>query len=439
MLDLRVATWRIPHVSARDLEQVTIPDEDVDARLKAMRVMLDSSGIFYLSTCQRVVVVAATDIAPDVVAARASESFSDPVRPEVFSGYEAFAHLAEVAASLDSLVPGEPEVLGQMKDAFNRSVAHGLVGPDLNRILPAVLRTAKRVRHRTDLGRGKVSLIPLTLDLVDRQLTEAPTSHVAVFGTGVIGRRMLEFLRPYGETSVHVVSRTEERAAEVAGPAGVEAHAIDSFLAAPRPLSLVVLASRARDPYFTADVARSFIPPRGSLLVLDLAMPRNASDEVRAIPGVTLVQLDDLSGISERSRASREQALVRAREVLDEEVDRVREHEAKRAITNDIVDLREAVLQAAEARFDEVVKDLGERGVSPQDPDFRRWYDRTIATVLHVALARLKEDRVAEARRVPVDEADAEGDAYDGAETSDEAAADVKGGVGSKPAPEAQP
>ncbi len=415
---LRVVTWRIPRVSAKALEAVTL---DLDAAadvpvLTRLKESIGASGGMYVSTCQRVIVVLSTDASSVDVAIEARECVAsaigargDAARPEVFEGDDAFQHLAEVASSLDSLVPGEPEVMGQIKDAFTRASNLGVVGPDLKRLVPLILRTAKRVRHRTDLGRGKVSLIPLTLDLVDRQLTESPETDVVVIGTGAIGRRMLEFLKPYTappcSARLHVVSRTEERAAEIASPIDAGAIGLEAFLATPRPVSLVVLASRARDPYFTADVAQSLVPEHGNLLVLDLAMPRNATEDARTVPGVTLVQLDDLSGISARGRASRERALDRAKEVLDEEMKRVRIEDAKRGIATDIVDLREAVLAAAEARYIEALDGFRARGVGIDAPEFKRWYDRTIASVIHVALARLKHERIDDG----VDDDDAQG------------------------------
>lgn len=388
MLDgLTVLTWRIPRLRAEDLERVAIPEAHEDSLREALGVH-GVKDVLYLATCQRVVLAAAGE--PHEVERALARTLAD-VRPgtrlpsgvEAFRGFEAFAHLCEVASSLDSLVPGEAQVLGQFKAAWRRAEAAG-VDADVGRAMPLVFRTAKRIRAQSDLFRGKVSLVPLTVDLLAEHL-KGESRAVAVVGTGQIGQRMLDLAQQHKPTDLVVVSRERPRAEEIAARTHARAEDLQRFLEAPPALDVLVLATRAGTAFFTDRHAELMARARDGplpLLVLDLSLPRNADERVRKVDGVRLVQMDELAAVAEKGRRGRLDAVGHARALLGAELARVRRELETRAETPDIVKLRQELEAAARARLE-----VGRR-LAVQEADARRfekWYWQTVRHLAHVA------------------------------------------------------
>jgi len=391
--DLCVVTWRIPRVRAEDLERVVVPESHEDA----LRDALAAHGVphsFYVATCQRVL-LAAQGRAADVerALARAVADVRPGHRPpeggESFQGFEAFAHLCEVASSLDSLVPGEAQVLGQCKAAWRRAEAAG-VDAGVGRALPLVFRTAKRIRAQSDLFRGKVSLVPLTAELLDEHLAE-PGRTVAIVGTGQVGQRMVDLAQARRPGRLLVVSRDRERAREVAARRHAESRDLQAFLEESPALDVLVLATRAGSAFLTAQHAERLVRSRNGsahpLLVLDLSLPRNADEAVRKVQGVRLVQMDDLAGLAERGRRGRRDAVGQARTLLGAELARVRRDLEDRAESGSVVQLRSELEEAARVRL-ATGRRLGVSG--PDDERFEKWYWQTVRHLAHVAQQRAK-------------------------------------------------
>lgn len=401
MLDgLVVLTWRIPRVRAEDLEKLAVPE----AHEQPLREALAANGVkdaFYVATCQRIVLAA--DGETRAVESAFARALADvhpgarlPEGGEAFRGFEAFAHLCEVSSSLDSLVPGEAQVLGQFKAAWARADAAGVAaakrGADapggvlsdasVGRAMPLVFRTAKRIRSQSDLFRGKVSLVPLTVDVLAEHLKGEKRS-IAVVGTGQIGQRMLDFAAQHKPTEVHVVSRERPRAVEVADRRGAVAHGLQEFLEAPPRVDVVVLATRAGTAYFTPQHAERLVALRNGgppLLVLDLSMPRNADERVGKVDRVRLVQMDDLAAIAEKGRNGRRNAVGHARALLGAELARVRRELEARSDTSDVVRLRAEIEAAALARLE-----VGRRLPVQDRARFEKWYWQTVRHLTHVA------------------------------------------------------
>lgn len=386
MLDgLVVLTWRIPRVRAEDLERLAVPE----AHEQPLREALAANGVrdtFYIATCQRVV-LAAEGATADVERAFA-RALADvhpgarlPEGGEAFRGFEAFAHLCEVSSSLDSLVPGEAQVLGQFKAAWARAEAAG-VDASVGRAMPLVFRTAKRIRSQSDLFRGKVSLVPLTVDVLAEHL-QGDKRAIAVVGTGQIGQRMLDFAAKHAPTEVHVVSRERPRAMEIAERRGATPHSLQEFLQSPPRVDVLVLASRAGTAYFTPQHAERLVALRNGgppLLVLDLSIPRNADSLVAKVDRVRLVQMDDLAAIAEKGRRGRRDAVGHARALLGAELARVRRELEARADTSDVLRLRAEIEAAALARLE-----VGRRLPVQDRARFEKWYWQTVRHLTHVA------------------------------------------------------
>lgn len=399
--ELRVATWRLPHCTTPQLEAVArlgaTSGKGTVATLAGLRDELGLDQLYYLATCQRVLLAfrdPAGEVTPEKLWQQVSGRLgweTPPVGPpEFFGGEAAFAHLCEVASSLDSLVPGEPQVLGQFKEAYHTCKQAGLAGPELERWLPKVLRVAKRVRSRTKLFTGSVSLIPLTSRFIQEAVSEARRGcgQVAVVGTGPIGQALLAKLSRHPGLQLYCVSHRRERAEEVSGEA--LPLSLAEFLAEPPCLDGLALATRAEEPFLGLGQVERIMArrcpghPGSGLRVLDLAMPRNARPEIGELEGVRLVQMDDLVELAEQGRESRRAALTQAREVLAKELALLRRERWKAAHRERIMALRGSLEAAAKERLASFPGDA-------RNPKVKRWMEQTLKGLIHVAQTQMLE------------------------------------------------
>ena len=387
MDELSVLTWRIPRASTNDVETATLPAHDRVDALTRLRDAVGAREMVYIPTCQRVALVLLH--APDDAAQRAVTAYHalgrDLPLPEFHRGRAAFHHLAETAASLDSLVVGEPQILGQVKEAARLSDEAGLSGAGLRHVFNLVLRAAKAVRTDTDLFRGKVSLIPLTEELVDAHLGSRAAAEVAILGTGQIGQRMIDVVKRYPHARIHLVSRTPERAHELARTHNATGHALADLLAAPPARFDVIACAMSTDAPLLreADLERLCAP--GALL-LDLSVPRNIDPDAH-IPSARLVQMDDLSRMSQEAKAARQAEIDHARRILDDQLDLIENAYAERKLAHD--------LAALSRRFEEVASERLARaaaeGIPLDGPDGRKWFDQTLRALLHEATTTVKK------------------------------------------------
>lgn len=386
MEKLKVLTWRVPRASAADVEAAALPEADREVLLRDLRAAAGAPEMVYVPTCQRVVVTmldAPEDAAERVRAFYAERLGRQLPDPETHEGFGAFAHLAEVASSLDSLVVGEPQVLGQFKAAAQRCDESGLSGAALRHVHGLVFRAAKAVRHETALFKGKVSLVPLTETLLSEHLREVDRPRVAVVGTGQIGERMVELIKGhYPEAELHVVSRSAERAHEVAAVHDAAGLTLNQFLEQPPArLDVVALALGADAPFLSAKQMEAMALER-PLLVLDLAVPRNAEAVDHPVANLRLVQMDDLVRMSEVSKAGRQAEIDAARQVLRRELNRIEAEYEERKLAHDLAELAR--------RFEAVAAERLARATEAGDAVDAKWYDQTVRALLHEATAAVK-------------------------------------------------
>lgn len=375
-------TWRVPKADAAILEAATVPECGAGPGLEQMRRRLGVPHLFYLATCQRVIWV--LEDAPEDAGCRLQEAYAelwgtDVPAPDRHDRFDAFQHLCTVASSLDALVPGEPQVLGQVRDAVRQCDGEGLLGPGLRHLFDHVLRTAKEVRAQTGLFRGKVSLLPLAEEPV-REALSGPAPTAAVLGTGEIGMRTVRFLRRIApDVRLQAVSRDDERARAFAAEHDAQPRTLEAFLEAPAP-DLVMCAMDVQRPVLSGGHLASWAEAQ-PLTVVDLALPRN-TERPPGAPDLTLIQMDDLMRRREASLARREAAYADAQRILADAVDRVR-HE---------YDLRchASTLHRLTRRFEEVAELRWKEAMLAGDDNVRKWYDQTVRALLHEAVEVVK-------------------------------------------------
>jgi len=245
---------------------------------------------------------------------------------------EAVRHLCRVAASLDSLIVGEGQIAGQVKQAFELAQKLGTTGPLLNALFPHALRAAKRVRTETGIAQGHVSVSSVAVDYCRQVFDHFGDKTVLVIGAGKMGRLTLKHLRGLRPGRILVTNRNPERAAEVAAGCGGEPVPWEQLDDALAGADVVLSTTGAPDPVVPRRRFEERVRPRrsGTLVVLDIAVPRDFDPAIHDGDRVCLFNIDDLTRVREQTLAERRRHAGPAEAIVEQEVRRFVEDWARR-------------------------------------------------------------------------------------------------------------
>lgn len=311
-------------------EQVSFNPESLgDALLSLGQVAGVREGAI-LSTCNRTeCYCAVTDVSAAgeaVVQWLSNFHGMDPetVRPYLYryEGREAVTHLFRVAGSLDSLVVGEPQILGQLKEAYHQAYATGTVGPLLNRLFHYAFKVGKRVRSETAIGGAAVSVSYAAVELARRIFGDLSHSRALLIGAGETVQLAARHLRDQGASLV-VANRTLARAEGLADDVGGHAVGLDAVPRTLQQVDMVLTSTGAPDPIiepqWVSDAQRA--RKRQALFLVDLAVPRDIPTEVEDISGVYLYSVDDLEAVVADNVQARRQEAEAAEQVVQSMVE----------------------------------------------------------------------------------------------------------------------
>jgi len=410
------------------LEQMTVDAERLPKLLDALGSAEHISEVVVLSTCNRTEVYLVAERfhgAYDEV----RDFFSDLtfLPPERFADSlyvhydgEAVRHLFDVAAGLDSAVPGEHEVLGQVRTAWDVARVEGACGRHLNLLFRHALEVGKRARSETSIAQRVTSVSQAAVVLAAEELGDLSGRNAVLVGAGGMGRAVAGFLLDAGVASLTVANRSPEGAAELVAAVGAEGGG-DRCVTVPlaevesrlRGADLVVTATGAPEALLGVAAVAAAVEGRSDDLVLvDIGVPRDVDPAVAAVEGVRLLDMACVSALTDASLAERHREVAAVRVIVDDEVDRfvaiatAREVDpVVRALRERVEAVRAAELERLAGRFAE----LDEQQVRAVDELTRA----VVAKLLHEPTLRLKAsagsslgDRLAESVRDLFDLAD---------------------------------
>lgn len=242
------------------------------------------------------------------------------------SDREALDHLFRVACGLDSMVLGEGQVLGQLKRALVQAQQAGVVDASLQVIMRGAIRAGKRVRDETALGRNPVSVSHAAVAQACALLGSLAGREVLLVGAGEMNEVALRLLRNQGIGRAYLASRTRERAVRLARPLGAEAIDVATVDEVIDGVDLIICSSSAPHHVLELDDVRRLQSRRGErpLVIVDIAVPRDVDPRAGDVPGVHLINLDDLQTIARENIEGRKGSIPAAERILDEELHRVR-------------------------------------------------------------------------------------------------------------------
>ncbi len=372
-------------------ERLDFSSRDVGAAVEALCARSAGAESVVLSTCNRSeLYVAAEDVAQarqELVRFLADYHHvpADQFVPHLFAREDdqVAHHLFRVAAGLDSLVVGEPQVLGQVKDAFQVASARRCAGPFLNKLFTSSFAVGKRVRSETALGEGAVSVSFVAVQLARKIFGKLDGRHVLVIGAGEMGKLTAQHLRGQGVGEIAITSRTLARAEELAEAVGGRAVSWMDLTAELAQADIVITATGSQQPLVTRATVEAVMRRRrrGPLFVIDIALPRDVEAGVGDIEQVFLYNVDDLQAIVQENITRRSAEIQRAEEIVAEEVGRFMAWRRSRSVVPTVVALRQ--------RFDGIRKAELQR-LEPKlanlDPDARARVDEVTRLIVEKLL-----------------------------------------------------
>jgi glutamyl-tRNA reductase len=320
-------------------EQVAIPRESLAV---TGNVFLEIPGVteaMILSTCNRVEILTVAEPEADVAGFlhrhfRIEPSVLDPHLYEYRDG-EAVRHLFRVAASLDSMVVGEPQILGQVKDAYTVARAAGTVLAQLEPLLQSAFAAAKKVRTETEIGSSTVSIASVAVDLAQKIFGSLSGKTVFLVGAGKMSELAARHLIRQGAGTILVTNRTEERAREMArrfddaansggGKAALQVVRWEEMKAAAAQADIVITSTGAPAPIFRKEDGQAFLHKRKNrpMFFIDIAVPRDVDPEMNRLEGIFLYDIDDLQSVAAAHLAERTREASDAEAVIAVEVER---------------------------------------------------------------------------------------------------------------------
>ncbi len=344
-------------------EQCACRAEDVSRALVEMQTRGAKEALI-LSTCNRVEVTAtlgdeagADTLVESIVSWQASLTV-EAIRPYLYVLEEkaAIRHLFRVASSLDSMIVGEPQILGQLKQAYAQANEQGTIGSMLDTVLTRAFHVAKRIRSETEIGQNAVSVSYAAVELARDIFGSLNRKRVLVIGAGKMSEGAARHLLGAGAAEILITNRTPERAAALAIAFRGEVVPYELFPQRLAEADIVITSSAAPDYVLTREMVRRAIEARKNqpMFLIDIAVPRNIDPSVNSVEHAFLYDIDDLQRLAERNMQARQEVAEQAEAIVTEEVARLEARLRERQLTPTILGLQEeleAIRQDVMERF----------------------------------------------------------------------------------------
>ncbi|MBW1730807.1 MAG: glutamyl-tRNA reductase [Deltaproteobacteria bacterium] len=341
---------------------------------KALNRMRSSNSIkeaFFLSTCNRVEALVVTDdkdrALDTVISLMAGlgnlprEIFSDHLYS--YEDMEAVRHVFRVASSLDSMVVGEPQILGQIKSAYVEATREKTSGVIINRLMHRAFHVAKRVRTETGISEAAVSISYAAVELAKKIFHELRGKKVLLIGAGEMAELAGRHFMNNGVTTMTVANRTFERAVEVSQQFDGTPVSLEEIPLQLLEVDIVLSSTASPEVVITRDMVKGCLRKRRNrpLFFIDIAVPRDIDPKVNDLENVYLYDIDDLRGITESNLAQRQLEAAKAERIVEEEVVKFEKWLKTLAVVPTLVALREkaeAIVQSELSRSNALISSL---------------------------------------------------------------------------------
>jgi len=309
----------------------------------------------------------------------------------VYKGEEAVKHIFRVASSLDSMVLGEPQIVGQFKDAFELAMKEEATGVVLNQLLKKALSVSKRVRTETAIGESAISVSYAAVELAKKIFGDLEKRKALLVGAGEMAELAAKHLINQGISEITVVNRTYERGKELAETLGGKAAYFDDLYKEMINSDIIITSAAAHDYVVEKDQIHKVMKKRKlkPMFFIDIAVPRNVDPEVGKVENVYLYDIDDLEQVVEENRKRREKEAQKAERIVKEEVENFIKWLKSQEVVPVIVSLRN---WCERIREEELKKTLGKLKLEEKEQKALEALTTAIVNkILHSPLSYLKK------------------------------------------------
>lgn len=296
--------------------------------LKLLKSVAGIKEYYLLSTCNRVELLLTGQLSQDqldkiLYLLFGAKLSADQCREYLYlyENEEAVRHIFQVSASLDSMVVGEAQILGQLKEAYRWATKLGCTGPLLNRLLHKSFSVAKRVRTETGIGSAAVSISYAAVQLARKIFGNLQGKRVLLIGAGEMAELAAEHLVGHGVEDVVVVNRTLARAVDLAKCFNGRAASLEELFQQLEQVDIIISSTGASDLVVLKDDVKQLMRSRRNrpLFFIDIAVPRDLDPALNELENVFLYDIDDLSNVVEMNKSARDKEAVKASRITDEE------------------------------------------------------------------------------------------------------------------------
>jgi glutamyl-tRNA reductase len=371
--------------------------------LAALTKIVGLKEYYLLSTCNRVelllVAEAESNVEEDIIDFLFGDMVSrNDCRQYLYLLYDkdAVHHLFMVAASLDSMVVGEAQILGQLKDAYRHAAHFGCTGPLLNKLIHRAFSVAKRVRTETAIGSSAVSISYAAVQLAKKIFGNLADKNVLLVGAGEMAELAAEHLVGQGVGSVTVANRTLSRAVDLAKRFKGKAVSITELVSQLEHVDIIISSTGAKEIILHKDQVKSVMRSRmnRSLFFIDIAVPRDLDPELNEIANVYLYDIDDLSNVVEINKSERDKEAVKATRIVDEEMLKFERWFLGLAVTPTIQALKEKMDGIGQSELDRTLARMPDMTGSDRE-NITRMVTAITSKILHDPLMYLKSESCA--------------------------------------------
>lgn len=385
-------------------EQLAFSKAQIPDALSRFRLAFPDTEAVLLSTCNRVELYTGATETQHLPASNEVVDFladfhglrSRDIKGNLFEygREEAIRHLFTVAASLDSMVMGEAQILSQVKEAYQTANDHNFAGPMMHAAFQGAIRVARRVAKETSIHQNRISIPSVAVADFARQIFETfEDKNVLVVGAGEMAEETLRYLVDEGARNVHVVNRNQQKAEALADKFNGTASPWSDFSDLLVHADLVISTTGATEPIVTLEKYKELEGSRfqRTLVVLDLAVPRDFDPRIDECLGVYLYSIDDLQKVCERNKRKRQKEWPKAQKIVDQETRRF-DGDLRHRITGPAI--RELRNNVDELKSNELTRLFNKLdGIDEESKqEIERAVDRLINKVLHPPLESLRDD-----------------------------------------------
>lgn len=376
-------------------ERLAIPEWRIE---EATRKLMEFPGIdegLVLSTCNRVEMTVCSESGADLRGFLRDYMLTDASAIEQhlyeYNDDEVIRHLFRVAASLDSMIVGEPQILGQVKQSYAIARAVGAVQSNLETLVSRAFAVAKRVRTETGIGSSAVSVASVAVELAKKIFGSLQGRHVYVVGAGKMSELAARHLRSHGAGTIFVSNRTHDRALDMAGKIDGTAIRFEDLYETADQADIVITSTGAPHAIFRREHGELFMQRRKNrpMFFIDIAVPRDVDPAMSQLDGVFVYDIDDLQQVVETHVSDRGREAQRAELLIEEEVQRFQRRMHSLDAKPTIIALQERIESIRHSEFERLQGRLA--SFTPEQQMTIENLTRSIVNkILHPPIAALK-------------------------------------------------